>query len=718
MRFALILALGTATAHADTRFDEHGAGTSRRASEQLFEAACDVDVVLRGAVATVEVRQRIVNPGPGALALHYQFDLATGATVTGFTLKTAGRTDAALPLPARATTTRASTPDVLAADPGRLVWVEGDTYAIDLQPIAADGEVIATTRYTALADVRNGALRLVLPGRANVGKLTACRGTARASAGPGASIGAFRIGGVSGKGAFTIDTAPVVIEAPLVIAGSEPIAWTQTEALGDGWNATVLTVAAPAVRTATAGARRALFVIDGSRSMELVGRHHTSRVVRAVASALPAGTTVDAILYDRTASRTFGAWKPATTDTLDAIDTQVRARPSANGSDLRGALAVAKAAIEDGAREATMVIVISDGVLGEVDGRDLTAALDGKTSTVDVIAVVLDPAKTRSPGAAAVRAPVSLYGGAFIEIGVEEIDDALTAVDEWLRPSWLDLAITADVDLPATVRAGSGFVRTLIHKGPARLVLTGGGASKLTLRPRPLASTPVATLALARDRGATELPARALRHRWANAATALAVLTRTGKVAANRFAMVKGGGPYERLVVIDDDLVASAPVVQGGGSVTVPSAIAKDTLRRLFREQLQPKAYVCYQRALGLAPKLGGTATFTLHLGRGELTQASLVGLGDPTFDACLLDAAYGLSVPMPDFTVNADDQTIATYPITFQLADNKPTIVAGDADSSSPLDIDAIEGGVPARDKPVTVNSKTPLGDMRPSKN
>ena len=49
-----------------------------------------------------------------------------------------------------------------------------------------------------------------------------------------------------------------------------------------------------------------------------------------------------------------------------------------------------------------------------------------------------------------------------------------------------------------------------------------------------------------------------------------------------------------------------------------------------------------------------------------------------------------------PDFTINADDQTLAHYPLTFNLADSKPTIVLGDADSTSPLDIDAIEGGVP----------------------
>jgi len=43
------------------------------------------------------------------------------------------------------------------------------------------------------------------------------------------------------------------------------------------------------------------------------------------------------------------------------------------------------------------------------------------------------------------------------------------------------------------------------------------------------------------------------------------------------------------------------------------------------------------------------------------------------------------------------------------ECSGNGPLIVLGDADASSPLDIDAIKGGVP--------NAKTPLGDLRPSK-
>lgn len=43
--------------------------------------------------------------------------------------------------------------------------------------------------------------------------------------------------------------------------------------------------------------------------------------------------------------------------------------------------------------------------------------------------------------------------------------------------------------------------------------------------------------------------------------------------------------------------------------------------------------------------------------------------------------------------------------------------IVPGDADSESPIDIDAVEGGVPGARKIVKPDTKTPLGGMKPPK-
>src|SRR5262245_3954192 len=210
-----------------------------------------------------------------------------------------------------------------------------------------------------------------------------------------------------------------------------------------------------------------------------------------------------------------------------------------------------------------------------------------------------------------------------------------------------------------------------------------------------------------------------LAHPSANAVHSLAVLSQNGRVARNRRRMVKGGGLYLRVVTFRDPAFAQ-PLASAPATPPTASAIDRTTLERLFREQLQPRAYACYQRALGGAPKLAGTVVFELTMGRGEVTQVTLtsVGIANPAFEACLLDAAYVRSPPLPDFSVNADDQTIAHYPLTFQSHDQKPVIVLGDADSSSPIDIDAVEGGVPVppgKHKPLKVDTKTPLGGLKP---
>ena len=70
-------------------------------------------------------------------------------------------------------------------------------------------------------------------------------------------------------------------------------------------------------------------------------------------------------------------------------------------------------------------------------------------------------------------------------------------------------------------------------------------------------------------------------------------------------------------------------------------------------------------------------------------------------------------SLPNPAY--NIDDRTIANYPLTFSVREQKPFVIAGDADSSSPLDIDAIQGGVPVRIK--AGDTSTPLGNLRPAK-
>ncbi len=708
-------------------FEEYATAAATRPAEQLYEAACDVDVELRGAAAIVEVRQRIMNPGPRPLAAIHDFAIPAGGVITSLQVGS----EPAVAVPAGFKTAEVESSDVLGADPAMLRKLDNDHYELTLQPIPADHDVVITTRYTALATPRAGALHLVMPARAAVGKLTACKGSLRVTPGPGVTVQRIRVAGAAAgtraTAPFTVDATDVALDVDLEVSGKDPVLWTQTQALADGWSASLVTVLAPRVKAT--GARRVVFIVDGSRSMDLVGRHNVGKVVHALGSALPAGAEIEAILYDRTATRVFGDVRLANPANLAQIEATIAKRGSANGSDIVKAFELAKQVI-DGARGQAMVIVVTDGVTGELADSALITALAAKTSLVDVHAIVLDPAHTSSPGAKVLRSPVNLYGGAYVEVAVDQLDDALVAIDGWMRPSWVELNL-AGKPIPSEVRGGSGFAQVILHRTNTKLALTGHSDAPINVAARSAPAAPIAGFALATataddftgadDPNDAQVATGSKVYEHAHTAHpivdhehVLAVLATTGRVAKSRRSMIAGGGRYERMVAIaDPQRTTSFPV----GPAAVPSsAIARITLERIFRDQLQPKAYVCYQRALGTNAKLAGTVTFTLRMGRGEVTDVRVLGLGDPALDACLVDAAYLLSPPLPDFTVNSDDQTVANYPLTFNRREDQPVVVLGDADSTSPLDIDKIEGGVPGKPRRVKVDARTPLGTLRPS--
>lgn len=676
-----------------TSFEEYGAGVSPRAAEQLSESSCEVAVDLRGAVASVELTQRIVNAGVKQLASLHRFTLPKGAAITSFAVKA----DKAVPVAAGFRSELVESASVLGADPAVLRKLGDDEYEILAQPFT--GELVLTTKYAMLAATRSSTLRVVLPGRVAAAQLATCKGVIRAMPGPSTAVTAFRVDnavvGNRSSAGFSLGAKDVAIDVELAISGNAPVVWQQAQPLSDGTTATLVTVLGPLVKAAAA--RKVVLLIDVSRSMDLVGRPNVVKVVKALGGALPAGSEIEAILFDRTATRVFNALRPANGENLAAIETALAKRGAVNGSDLLGAFQMAKAVIA-GERGQPMIVAITDGVTGELADGTLTKALGTTASAVDVHAIVLDPARTTSPGAAVLRGPVNAYGGAYVEVHTDELDDALTAIDDWLRPSWLELAL-GDHEIPAELRSGAGFTTLLVGK-PSALTLRGHATAAFVSPARPGPAAPVGVFAqpiVTDDK-------------------ALAVLATQGRIAKNRIAMISGGGRYDRSVAVADP-PNSAPLPATAAPIAA-SAIARITLERMFRDQLQPKAYVCYQRGIQRNNKLAAQVRFKLRMGRGEVSDVELTQRsGDPEFDKCLVDAAYLMTPPLPDFAVNADDQTVANYPLSFAQRQDQPVIVPGDADSESPIDIDAVEGGVPGARKIVKPDTKTPLGGMKPPK-
>lgn len=743
-------------ARADT-LSEYGAGVALRGQRDLGEVACDMDVKVAAGLATVETRQRFANHGAVAMAAAFETDLPERARVIGAALRDdAGGSDAAaIAVPAGFGTDGSADPDVVGPDPVLIEHVGavdcGERYRAVLQPIAPGHEELLTTRWTVPVTATAGALRVDLPGRAAAGQLVPCHGTLTATAGPGASIAHLRAGtgdtraAGTGKLAFVLGDADLALDAELAFARDEPLVWTQRQDLGDGTTAGLVTVIAPPATATSPLARRALFVIDVSRSMDMVGDAAVARVVDAVAAAMPAASQLDAILYDRGATRVIGEWTPADR-AMPKIRDALAHHGARNGSDLAGALAVAHGAIADGAREQTTVFVIGDGVLGELTDRALSDALASKPSVVDVHAIVMSPGGARqgvrAPNAPQLERLVDLYGGTYVEVPVGDLDAALAGVDSWVRPSWVDLEVKGVPAgaLPSTLRAGTGASATVLVHGALPAITVGAhGDAPFEALARDAGAAPVAALALddadaadavaaatagtgadddadAHASTARGAQARARLHAKFPAVSpqrSLVVLAMTGRVARDRRSMIAGGGLYTRTAALVDPTWPAADAPAATVSLAAPSAIDKLTLERMFRDALQPAAYACYQRALGRSPKLGGTVAFDLHMSRGEVTSVAVEGLGDHDFDACLVDAAYGLRPPLPDLAVNSDDQTIVHYPLTFDVHAEKPFVVAGDADSSQPIDIDAIRGGVPGSSRTIRVDTRTPLGGL-----
>ncbi|HEX5060769.1 MAG TPA: hypothetical protein VFV99_15480, partial [Kofleriaceae bacterium] len=231
------LAVTSGIAHADTAWSEYGVATPMRPATQLAEAGCEIEITLKGAIAEVEQRQRLTNPGPDPLAATTDFVLPAGAQLVGLELKLgSGKAEAALAVPAGYAVDRVSSPAVLGADLAQLEALQPldgrPRFRLIVQPIAAEQDAQITTRWTRVTDIRGGALHLVLPG--HDGK--PCKGSIHAQPGPGTSVARVRVAGQeSSSRTFSLEGADLALDVDLAFKRNEPLVWTQSESLGDGF---------------------------------------------------------------------------------------------------------------------------------------------------------------------------------------------------------------------------------------------------------------------------------------------------------------------------------------------------------------------------------------------------------------------------------------------------------------------------------------------------
>ena len=240
MRKLLVLLAVTRAAAAEP-LGEYGEGVYLRTPEIVKAEPCEVSLRFDGAIVDGWLRERLTKGGTAEpLGAVEEFTLPAGALLVGATLDG----QPAVAVPAGYSSEPAS--DAVGADPLVVTSLLPDeTGRPRVRAIVAPFVSSATLQlhFTAVAEVRGGALRLALPG-------WNCRRSVTVKPLAGATL------------AREHDSDSEVVAE---LAYARPLVWTQVQALGDGFAARATTRLAPVDKVT--GAKRVIVMIDGSRSM-------------------------------------------------------------------------------------------------------------------------------------------------------------------------------------------------------------------------------------------------------------------------------------------------------------------------------------------------------------------------------------------------------------------------------------------------------------------
>jgi hypothetical protein len=757
----------------------------------LKEAQFEISVAFEGVVAQVSARQTIVNAGPVAAEALYTFDVPVDAAVTGVNIRMPdGRSSAAMVVDAEAALTPLPDPDAVAAAPDlgvlRLVardvpGIDGDTslstatYELRVYPVPAQQAVTVTIDWIAPLRYDDGRLLLRIPGRGNAAGLVREQVSLRLTPPAGVrGFGAVHGGGRAlGRGVrqARFPAAPrgdVVIDAALDFgalgAEARPLVSMARIPIDSGMGAIGLSVLAPLGAGARALAyERVLLVLDVSRSLDRPGLAATTTVIDALLGNMPANTRVEAVLFDRSARRLFERFRANDAEARKALAQALRPDELANGSDLGAALETARAILrkesldaqpaegfERGARAATLMVVVSDGMIPlELTPRRALDRLGGELlQDVAVASVILVPDEAPVPdtreGVLATLARKS--SGRVMAVRFAEAQARASALAAALvRPVLLNEVeldaggvVLSGIDLPSTIEPGHGVIAVGLYRGagPAGVSVTGlaqGQPVRLAAQRDTALGRAALPLALVRAQPESflaDLPATAREPDVAAVAaaqrrlvasarkagavtryTSLVALDASDRFARDRATMTRtwgasaffrlpppperpGGHTFRRFErrVPPDRHAADTPSRRTG-------QLDREIVERLLERHVKPMAKRCYEDALRREPGLAGTMTVVLELGRGEVQHADVLGstLQHAGVEACVARAAYGIQVPRVALGDDPEIISVVRYPlelrkrqrsgeVRFRSEDEEPALREL-LNSSDPLD-------------------------------
>jgi hypothetical protein len=733
-------------------------------SGEVVEAGYQLDVDVRGLVATVEARQTLLNPGAADLEAVYTFELPAEAVVTGLTVTPhGGPTETGVVVAAGAAITVAPDHSVVAAVPDlgllRLI-AEGETatrdrpgetssYELRLYPVSARRTIATTIRWVMPVAIDNGRLLLRLPGRGAAANLSRETGHVRFRGVPAirgyldVHADGRRLAARAGAGRLPFASSrsgDLRIEATVQVAGGAPVAWADTIAVDGSRGVVALSALSPRVLRADPLAdRQILVIVDTSRSVDKAGLDAAARAVDALLAGAAPSATIEGVLFDRTARRAFGAWKPASA--RGELVAAIRAATPANGSDIVGALDAAAAALAAGQRDApTLIVIVGDGILpAAVDAELLRQHLPASPRTVDVGAVVIVPDAAAVPDVrwSALGQLAAHFGGRALPLRPAEIDArAATLATELHEPEPLtidgieaDGATIAPVDMPEVLAPGGGWVALAAYRDgkPRALRLAARRGSEAVALPARAADDGAAALALAAasphaiaGRGDADADASlvatvttalrdARRQRGVVSPTSSLVALRRGPTTKPRLALIAAGGPFTRVpapaeLAPGHQFEPFAPRSLAVRTATAGGSLPADVVKSFLNQQLVPRARGCLARALAGGRPVTGTLRVELELTRGEMMAARIApgSLSDAVLGPCVIDAAYDLAVPATAVGSEPDPIYLVRYPLRFETRGDQPITILGDADSAQPID------------PGIKVDVEDPMGDLR----
>jgi hypothetical protein len=425
-----------------------------------------------------------------------------------------------------------------------------------------------------------------------------------------------------------------------------------------------------------------LFLIDRSRSVGLPGLSAERDLVRAFIEALPPSTRFDALFFARGTRRLFPMSRPATKEAIGAFEAEMVPARLQNGTDLPGALREAGALLR---REATtfgpraLLVVVTDGALGDEDGATLDRALGGGLGDapgptgsspgleVAFAALTIRSVDDESAGARArdaLRALAAARGGVARELRSSEIGDAVaTALADSQHGG----------DLGAIRLVADGVERRISES------LTPGGvlAGVVPWKGRP----PRAVRIEAISRG-----------KW------ITVAPVPIHIAPEWLRPWVGSNPTRLLsvpsvVALVEPVPHSAAAGSGATDAAVKGSMDRMVIRNVLSLAYMPRARACYLNRTAATPALRdltGKVRLSIELARGEVGGVKIESstLGNPEIERCLQESAFEIEVPR---AARSDAPVTAVLNMVFRprTSDNKADVDLGEVGNEIDLVIE-----------------------------